>query len=180
MQRNLQWLANSAHCIPNLHQPQARSKPAGWARAMSTASMVSSAWASRTPCSTACARLSMCRLRMVLRLPSVSRGRDRTISRQCRRLLRQRAGRDHQRPLQDRGDQSMRPMAQLRSCRDGHPRMGRLVQQPPPARTHRQHSPPPKQRRTTMRRSKSLLWWRDSNQTASGKPGEVHYLGNVG
>ena len=26
-----------------------------------------------------------------------------------------------------------------------------------------------------MRRSKSSLWWRDSNQTASGKPGAVHY-----
>ena len=25
-----------------------------------------------------------------------------------------------------------------------------------------------------MRRSMSSLWWRDSNQTASGKPGAVH------
>ena len=33
--------------------------------------------------------------------------------------------------------------------------------------------PPPKQRRTTMRRSMSSLWWRDSNQTASGKPSAV-------
>ena len=33
----------------------------------------------------------------------------------------------------------MRPVAQLRSRRDRHPRVGRLVQQPPPARTHRQH-----------------------------------------
>jgi len=32
---------------------------------------------------------------------------------------------------------------------------------------------PPKQRRTTMCRSMSPLWWRDSNQTASGKPGSV-------
>ena len=30
-----------------------------------------------------------------------------------------------------------------------------------------------------MRRSMSSLWWRDSNQTASGKPGAVHYSGSA-
>ena len=31
-----------------------------------------------------------------------------------------------------------------------------------------------------MRKPKVSLWWRDSNQTASGKPGGVHYAGLTG
>jgi hypothetical protein len=41
-----------------------------------------------------------------------------------------------QRPLQGRGDPSTWSVAQLRSRRVRHARMGRLVQPPPPARTH--------------------------------------------
>ena len=45
--------------------------------------------------------------------------------------------------LQSRGDPSPRPLAQLRSGRVRHPRMGQLVQQPPPSRANRK---PPSRR----------------------------------
>jgi hypothetical protein len=46
--------------------------------------------------------------------------------------------RNRQRPLQSRGDPSTWPLAQFRSGRVRHPRMGRLVQQPPSPRADRQ------------------------------------------
>ena len=61
------------------------------------------------------------------------------LGRGRRHLLRQRAGRDDQRPVQDRADQAARPVAQPRRPRDRHRRMGRLVQPPPPLRVLRRH-----------------------------------------
>jgi len=69
------------------------------------------------------------------------RSRHRAVRRQCRRQLRQRVGRDHQRPLQGRGDPPARALAVVRSRRVRQPRMGRLVQPSPAAGAHRQHSP---------------------------------------
>ena len=73
-----------------------------------------------------------------------------SLGRQRRRQLRQRARRDHQRPLQGRGHPSARAMAELRGRRVRHPRMGRLVQQSPPAGAHRQH-PAGRSRGTLLR-----------------------------
>ncbi|BAI76862.1 transposase (plasmid) [Azospirillum sp. B510] len=56
------------------------------------------------------------------------------------KTTRQRLGRDHQRPLQDRGVPTLRPMARPGGRRVRHPGMDGLVQPPAPARTHRQHS----------------------------------------
>ena len=80
------------------------------------------------------------------------RGRHRALRRQRRRQLRQCARRDDQRPVQDRGDPSARPVAQ---CRDGgirHSRMGRLVQQSSLARTDRKYPARRSRRRVTMPR----------------------------
>ena len=77
------------------------------------------------------------RLDQVHRAPG--RSRHRAFGRQRRRQLRQRARRDHQRPLQGRGDPSARTVALVRGGRVRDARMGRLVQQPPPARADRQH-----------------------------------------
>ena len=46
---------------------------------------------------------------------------------------------DHQWPVQGRGDPPAWPLAQRRSGRIRHARMGRLVQQPAPARTDRKY-----------------------------------------
>src|SRR5208283_1909375 len=68
------------------------------------------------------------------------RGRRRTIGRQRRRFLRQRARRDDQRALQGRGDLATRAMAQLRAGRVRYARMGGLVQQSKAAGADRKHS----------------------------------------
>ena len=52
----------------------------------------------------------------------------RYLGRQRRRFLRQRPGRKHHRPVQDRGHQLPRPMEIRRPGRMGNPEMGRLVQ----------------------------------------------------
>ena len=67
------------------------------------------------------------------------RGRCQALDRLGGRLLRQRDGRVDHRPVQDRGDPLPRTMAQSRRGRDGHPGVGRLVQQPPPLRGPGRH-----------------------------------------
>ena len=52
------------------------------------------------------------------------RGRDRRLGRLRRRLLRQRAGRDDQRPVQDRADQTPRPVAHRRRTSRSPPPSG--------------------------------------------------------
>jgi hypothetical protein len=37
-------------------------------------------------------------------------------------------------------------------------------------------SRPPRRKRAIMPKATSTPWWRDSNQTASGKPGAVHHV----
>jgi len=88
------------------------------------------------------------RLDQVPRAPC--RGGDRTLRRKCRGQPRQRAGRDDQRPLQDRGHSPARAMALPRGRRVRHARMGRLVQHPASARADRQH--PARRGRTTLPR----------------------------
>ena len=61
------------------------------------------------------------------------RSRHRALGRQRRRFLRQRARRNADRPVQDRGHSSCRSMAKPRSRRVRHPRMGGLVQPSPTA-----------------------------------------------
>ena len=56
------------------------------------------------------------------------RGRDRALGRQPRRLVRQRPGRVGHRSLQDRGHKPPWTLAQCRSVRTGHARLGRLLQ----------------------------------------------------
>ena len=63
--------------------------------------------------------------------------RDHPLGRRGRLELRQCAGRDHQRPLQDRSDPTPRPLARRRPRRTRHRRMGRLAQHQPPVRVLR-------------------------------------------
>jgi hypothetical protein len=83
---------------------------------------------------------------------AAGRSQNRALRRQCRATAMTTPGRDDQRPVQGRSHPSTRPMAQLRSRRIRHPRMGRLVQQPPPAGTHRKH-PASRSRGKLLRRS---------------------------
>ena len=67
------------------------------------------------------------------------------------------------------------PWRSLRSRRVRDAGMGRLVQQSPAAGAHRQH-PAGRSRAALLRhRWRNQPWQRDSNQTASGKPGAVQY-----
>ena len=68
---------------------------------------------------------------------ALGRGRHRTVGRQPRRQLRQRTGRDHQRPIQGRTDPSSGALEESRSRRTRHPGMGGMVQQPSAAGVHR-------------------------------------------
>jgi transposase InsO family protein len=70
--------------------------------------------------------------------PARRRG-HRSIHRHHRRFVRQRPGRNDQRPLQNRTDQATRSMADRRPGRGRHPGMGRLVQPTAPIRTLRRH-----------------------------------------
>ncbi len=73
-----------------------------------------------------------------LQLHGASRGRRRrALGRKRRRFVRQRARREHQRPVQDRGDLATWTMANDRRRRVRDVGVGRLVQQPPPARAAR-------------------------------------------
>ena len=74
------------------------------------------------------------------------RERSRQLGGIPRRQLRQRAGRDDHRALQDRARPPPRPLARPRRPRARHPGMGRLVQ-PPPA-------PPPQRRPRPASRSR--------------------------
>ena len=67
-----------------------------------------------------------------------------------RRRLRQRPGRVHDRPVQDRADPTRRPLARPRRRRARHPGMGRLVQQP------RLHSARLQSHRPSTRRSTTV------------------------
>ena len=67
------------------------------------------------------------------------RGRRRRIGRHGRRCLR--AGRVHDRAVQNQTDQTPRPVADLRPRRDRHPRVRRLVQPPPPAQRRGRPAP---------------------------------------
>ena len=67
------------------------------------------------------------------------RGEHRGVGGLGRLVLRQRAGRDHQRAVQDRADQATRTLAHPRRRRDRHRRMGRLVQPPTALRALRRH-----------------------------------------
>lgn len=69
-----------------------------------------------------------------------SRGGHRTLGRQRRRFLRQRARRDHRRPLQGRGHSSARAVVLVRGGRVRHARMGGMVQQQKAAGAGRKHS----------------------------------------
>ena len=69
-----------------------------------------------------------------------SRGEHRTLGRQRRRFLRQRARRDHRRPLQGRGHSSARAVVLVRGGRVRHARMGGMVQQQKAAGAGRKHS----------------------------------------
>jgi hypothetical protein len=68
------------------------------------------------------------------------RGRCRHLGRHPRRLLRQRAGRDDHRAVQDRADPPARPVEGHRRPRVRHLGVGRLVQPPPAPGAH---WPPP-------------------------------------
>ncbi len=65
------------------------------------------------------------------------RGWDRAVGRIGRRQLRQRVGRNRNRPIQDRSHPPTRAVALARVRRVRDPRMGRLVQHPSPAGTDR-------------------------------------------
>lgn len=65
------------------------------------------------------------------------RDRRRAFGRRCRGLLRQRAGRDHHRALQDRSEPSAGAQENHRRGEVRHPGMGGLVQPPPAPATHR-------------------------------------------
>jgi hypothetical protein len=72
-------------------------------------------------------------------------GRDRGIHRQCRRCLRQRVGRDHDRAVQDRSRRPRQPIPGGPVVHDrrsgvGDDEVGRLVQQSPPAQPARLRS----------------------------------------
>ncbi len=69
------------------------------------------------------------------------RGKHRVLGRQCRRLVRQRTGRDDQRPLQDRGHPPAGSVARRRRRRVRHPGLGRLVQREEAAQLDREYSP---------------------------------------
>ncbi len=99
-------------------------------------------------------------------------GVRRALGRQCWRQLRQCVGGNHQRPLQGRDDPPPGTLAQLRSGRTRHPRMGRLVQPPPPLRSPRP-DPTRRVRRDPLPSNKLRPRGRDSNQTACMKPGAV-------
>ena len=68
---------------------------------------------------------------------SGSRSPHRALGREPRRLLRQRAGRDDHRALQDRAHLPPRSVVPARRHRARHPRVGLVVQQPPPAQADR-------------------------------------------
>lgn len=68
---------------------------------------------------------------------TAGRGRHRAVGGQSRRQLRQRAGRDDQRPAQGRADPPPRAVEDQGSGRTGDPGMGVLVQPSPAARAHR-------------------------------------------
>jgi hypothetical protein len=68
------------------------------------------------------------------------RGGRRALRRQRWRLPWRRSRRDHQRPVQGRGESPPGSMAIPRSCRVRPPGVGGMVQQPPPARAHRQRA----------------------------------------
>ena len=67
------------------------------------------------------------------------RRRRHTLDRHRRRCIRQRLGRDGDRPVQVRVDQSAAAVEDGRSSRDRHPPLHRLVQQPTPLRGERRH-----------------------------------------
>ena len=78
----------------------------------------------------------------------------RAFGRKRGRQLRQRTGRDDQRPVQGGGHAPPRPLVQLRASRVSHAGMGRLVQQPPHLRADREHP---------ARRSRSQLLCHSGN-----------------
>src|SRR5712664_1442188 len=71
---------------------------------------------------------------------AVGRGRHRAVGRQHGGLVRQRAGGDRDRVVQDGGDLSSRTVEGARGRRVRDARVGRVVQRQPPARTARLHS----------------------------------------